>query len=224
MPMARLLMIASLTCLVGMVILSARWDPWVKADEKAALDVPLLSELIASPERISWRLTEDLSLSRALLWDVQMRRRYPAPDGFTPLLYEFTADEIRILTATQATLTAPLWQEYDTTGDLLLHCRNAPAPCLIYDRSALGFQLGLRKEALSERQTDWILRAVFGLLAFVFVATGLWVARGANLKALEAQEQSSAFLIVPERHSAMRCNIEISLSARDLRLLMLLDA
>lgn len=74
MPMARLLMIASLIWLVGMVILSARWDPWVKADEKAALDAQLLSELIASPDRIGWRLTEDLSLSRALLWDVQSAR------------------------------------------------------------------------------------------------------------------------------------------------------
>lgn len=223
-PMARLLMIAGLICLAGMVILSARPDPWVRANEKAALDAELLSGLIARPDRIGWRLTEDLSLSRALLWDVQMRQRYPVQDGLTPLMYEFTEDEIRILTARQAALTAPVWQEYDTTGDQLSYCQDAPALCLIYDRSALELQLDLRQGALLRRHPDWILRAVLGALASVFVTAGLWMARGSNWKGLDAQQQSSAFKLLPERHSAMRGDTEILLSARDLKLLMLLDA
>jgi hypothetical protein len=216
-PMARFLMIACLICAIGAVALFVRPDPWALAEEKGAGDAALLSELTSQPDRIGWRLTEDLSLSRAILWKGNDGLHYPLTDGFTPLLYEFSQDEIRALTSKRSGLSGPIWEAFDISGRDLLHCRDVPDLCLIYDRGALERALDLRQGSLliEGRQLDW--RVLLAALAIIFGGAARW-----NLRA--THQKTTAFTLQPERHSAMRGSVEIPLSARDLKLMMLLDA
>ena len=81
--MSRLLVLICLISAACAAALLLRPDPWIKAEDKAQADAELLVGLIARPDGIGWRLTEDLSLTRALLWDLCGIRRYPDPNGFT---------------------------------------------------------------------------------------------------------------------------------------------
>lgn len=215
--MARLTMTICLICLVGAAILFLRPDPWSSVEEKAVSDATLLNELSSSPDRIGWRLTEDLSLKRAMLWGPNAKRRYPAPNSFIPLLYEFSEDETRRLTAIQSQITAPIWEQFDTSGSELLHCRTIPKICVVYDRLELEEMLGLRQGALSEPQRGLDLRVFLVGLAVILAGISVWLARG-------SAKEPDEFSLLPDRHSAMRGDLEIPLSARDLKILSLLDA
>lgn len=80
--MVRAIAILSMVGLACAAILALLPDPWVKAEQKAAQDAEKLAQLIATPAKISWRLTEDVSLLRAMVWDADYTRRYPPISGY----------------------------------------------------------------------------------------------------------------------------------------------
>lgn len=215
--MARLMMIIFLALAASVITLSLRPDHWEKLDKKAATDAKLFTDLIARPDRIGWRLTEDLTLNRVILWGPDARLRYPAPDGFTPLLYEFSEDEKRLIAAKQSTTSAPTWEKYNTSGSELLNCRAAPAICIIYDRSALEEMFDLRDGTLLSADRNSIWRVILIALAVFSGGAVIWLKRG-------SRQDLDEFTLVPERHCAMRGGFEILLSPRDMKLLSLLDA
>lgn len=180
-------------------------------------DAKLFSDLISRPDRIGWRLTEDLTLDRIILWGPDAQLRYPSPDGFTPLLYEFSEDETRFLIAKQSSASAPLWEIYNTTGSELLHCRATPAICILYNRSALEEMFDLKDGTLLSTDRSPIWRAILFVLAAIAGVIAILLQRNAGQK-------PDAFTLVPERHCAMRGSTKILLSPRDIKLLSLLDA
>jgi hypothetical protein len=215
--MSRLLVLICLISAAWAAVLFLRPDPWIKAEDKAQADAELLVGLIARPDRIGWRLTEDLSLTRAMLWDLGGIRRYPDPNGFTPLLYEFTEDETRLLVKKQSDLTAPIWEQFDTSGTELLHCRKIPAVCQVYDRLVLEQMLGVREGALSAPHFG------FGWL-IAFIATAVASCGVAICLRKGSEDRQEAFSLSRQRHSAIRGTLEVPLSPRDLKLLEFLDA
>lgn len=215
--MARLMMIIFLALAAGVIALSLRPDHWGKLDNKAATDAKLFSDLIARPDRIGLRLTEDLTLARVILWGPDARLRYPVPDGFTPLLYEFSDDEKRLLTAKQSTTSMPIWEKYSTSGSELLHCRTTPAICIIYNRPALEDMFDLKDGTLISADRSSIWRTILIALAVFSGGVVIWLKHGSS-------QELDAFSLVPERHCAMRGTVEVLLSPRDVKLLSLLDA
>ncbi|MEP1766780.1 MAG: winged helix-turn-helix domain-containing protein [Sulfitobacter sp.] len=163
------------------------------------------------------RLSEDVTVTRAILWGPDGRLSYPTPNGFTPLPYEFSDDERRRLASRYSEVTAPTWERFDAMGLELLQCRSAPAICLIYDRAALEGLFGLKNGALLTGNRSSLGRSMLLMLAAVLGGTAFWVSR-------PSRRGSSEFTLMPERHSAMRGTLEIPLSARDLRVLSLLEA
>lgn len=202
------------TSLIALSMLPSHWD---QLDKKAMADAKLFSDLISRPDRIGWRLTEDLTLARVILWGSDAQLRYPSPDGFTPLLYEFSEDETRFLIAKQSSASVPLWEMYNTTGSELLHCRATPAICILYNRSALEEMFDLKDGALLSTDRGPIWRAILYVLATIAGVIAILLQRNAGQK-------PDAFTLVPERHCAMRGSTEILLSSRDIKLLSLLDA
>lgn len=186
------------------------------ANEKAAADAMLLASLAERPDRIGWRLTEDLTLSRAIIWDGDAKLLYPAPDGFTPLLYEFNENDTRRLTALMAKETVLSWSFFDASGNELLNCRPSPAICLLYDRRELEEMLGMKEGALLSSSQGALLPTLLIAIAAIAGSLAVWVRR-------EAVHQTNGFKLLPERHSAQRGSLEVSLSPRDLKLLTLLD-
>lgn len=215
--MFRLVLIICLVSIAGSAVLSLRAGPWHRAEEKAQTDAGLLAELSDRPDRIGLRLTEDLSLKRAMLWSADTQRVYPTPKGLNLLLYEFSEEETRRLTALQMQLDKPVWEYFDASGSELLYCRATPAICLVYDRSVLEEVVGVRHGTLLaiNRLSNWSVL----LIAIAVISGGMafWLAR-------RTRRLSDRFSLVPERHSAMRGTTEIPLNARDLKLLALLEA
>ncbi|WP_425093047.1 winged helix-turn-helix domain-containing protein [Tropicimonas sp. S265A] len=196
-------------------MLTLRPDPWETADTKAARDADFFASLSAQPDRVGWRLTEDVSLQRVMLWAPDGTRQYPPPEGLTPQLYEFSEAEIRALTKKQTALDAPSWEPFETTGETLLNCRPAPAVCLIYNRALLEDVVGLKRDALSDRTSDRWSGLLAGLAA-MFGGLAIWLSRG-------SRRNTPDLTLNPERHSATRGLLEIPLSARDMKLLCLLQ-
>ncbi|MEM1078119.1 MAG: winged helix-turn-helix domain-containing protein [Pseudomonadota bacterium] len=214
--MGRLLAILSMVCVIGAGIAAVLPDPWSKAEARAAEDAQRLADLMATPDKVSWRLMEDIPLLRAMIWDTEGGLKYPPPDGMAPLPYEFSDDAIRWLTSFQAEVTTAGWAPFDMSGSALLYCRAAPATCLVYDRALLEDALQLRQGALTGPSST-------GLYAMALLATGaalmgasLWLRR-------KAQPPGNAFSLIRERHLAIRDHIEIPLTPRDVKLLSVLE-
>lgn len=214
--MVRVMAILGVFCFlvaVGAVLLP---DPWSKAEQKATQDAKRLADLIDTPDKISWRLLEDASLLRTMIWDANGARRYPPPEGMAPLPYEFSDEAERLLTSFQTRIEAGEWVPFDMAGRELLYCSATPAICLVYDRAALEAALQLRSAALSSdaaRDRTAILLAVLGTLL-----TGgcLWLRR-------RAPAHETAFQLIRDRHIAIRDMLEVSLTPRDLKLLSVLE-
>ncbi|MGB7241165.1 MAG: winged helix-turn-helix domain-containing protein [Sulfitobacter sp.] len=214
--MTRLAVILCLICTACAFVLVLRPNAWDHANTKAQTDAELFAGLIAQPDRIGWRLTEDLTLKRAMLWDAVSTLRYPVPDGFTPVLYEFSEDETRTLTKRQSENTGHFWEQFDTAGEQLLYCSATPSACLIYDRSALAKFLGLRGNALRRASHDHLWSALLLGLAAFFGSAAYWLLH-------RERQTSQQFVLLPERHTAMRGGLEVLLNARDLKILLLLE-
>lgn len=208
--------ILCLICTAGAIALFFGADPWDKANQKAQADAALVADLSTQPDRIGWRLTEDLSLKRAMLWDKGAGLLYPLPNGFTPILYQFSEDETRRVTALQSTASAPFWEPFDTIGDQLLHCRVTPAVCLVYDRAVLEEVLDLGAGTLKAQRGSAPMSLLLLVLAAVSGGVAIWAAR-------DAAPAPNTFELKPERHSAARGALEVQLSPRDLKLLMFLQ-
>lgn len=215
-PMVRALAVLSLVCVVGAALILALPDPWTKAEHRAMQDAERLAALLSTPDKISWRLMEDVPLQRAMVWDAEGARRYPPPDGIAPLPYEFSDDTERRLTSFQAEVKTKDWTHFDLSGSELLYCRAEPAACLVYDRAVLEDALQLQRGALlterSGRGPAMLLLAASGVLA----GAGLYLRH-------RSTPPRTGFRLVPDRHIAMRDLLEVSLTPRDLKLLSLLE-
>lgn len=207
------LCLVCLACSFGFLL----WpDPRAKAEDKAEQDAVLLGNLMAHPDRIGWRMTEDPTLVRAILWDSSGALRYPPPDGFVPWPYMVSENEIRDLTSIQSGVVSSTWNLFGTSGDELLNCREKPAICIVYDRPNLEATLGVRAGAFLSSGGGWRWSVLLAALSAMFGGAAIWSKdRSGPL--------SSTFTLDPERHSALRGTLEISLSPRDLKLLSLLD-
>ena len=212
--MVRTLVLVSIATLIGACV-SGLWASfWKDADRRGAQDAAVLAALIDSPDRIGWRLSENLPLLRAIIWDSDGARRYPPPDGLAPLTYEFTEEDIRDLTKQQSVATQPIWERFGVTDDQLLHCRVRPAICLIYDRKRLEIALKLTDGVLAFSMPDLVWRILLAVAAFTGAAAlSLWRRSEASDPSLQLDAQ---------RLSAKRGTLEVSLSPRDLKLLTLL--
>lgn len=207
--------IVCVICVASALAFLLEGDPWSRASEKALLDGELLSNLSDQPDRIGWRLSEDLSLSRAMLWDTEAKLRYPVPDGFTPIPYEFSEHETRRLTAIQSRVKGQTWEQFDMSGGQLLHCQATPAICLVYDRLALEGMIGLEAGALTSPDRGDVFPIFLLILAALCAGYALWSTQGKPLA-------SNALSLMPDRYSATRGALEVRLTARDLKLLSLL--
>lgn len=213
--MVRLMAIFSLACLVSAVVLVLRPDPWGKAEQKAAQDVNKLAKIMASPDRIGWRLSEDPALRRALIWDTDGTLKYPPPGGLTPLAYDFSEELIRRLRSLQSEVTSSEWSSIASADDELLYCHAAPAVCLFYSREHLEEALAVRSGALLSPGTTHQTSMLLFILACLFAGCGIWLWQrsAASVPTLK---------IIPERHVAIRGMLEVPLTPRDLKLLSLL--
>jgi hypothetical protein len=214
--MARFTLILCSICVACAFVLLLRPDSWDYASEKGQTDAKLFADLVAQPDRIGWRLTEDLTLKRAMLWGSGTTLRYPVPDGFTPVLYEFSEDDTRRLTQRQSENTGHFWEQFDTTGDQLLYCSATPSVCLIYDRKALAKFLGLRSSALRSADVSHRWISLLLVLATLFGSAAYWLFQ-------RERQTSRQFILLPERHTAMRGGLEVPLNGRDLKILLLLE-
>lgn len=193
-------------------------DPWDAANRKATLDAGRLSALMEQPDRIGWRLSEDPALLRAVIWDGAGARRYPPKDELAPVPYEISAELERDIDKLRARMDAPTWTRFDTTGERLLYCQPEPATCLMYDRAALERATSLPQGRLNSDPQGgglvWSL-ALASLAALVgAVALG---------RRRSAPAPAATFQLHPDRHCATRGTLEVALTPRDLKLLMLLQ-
>lgn len=214
--MVRVMAILGVFCFLGAVGAVLLPDPWSKAEQKATQDAKRLADLMDTPDKISWRLLEDASLLRTMIWDANGARRYPPPEGMAPLPYEFSDDAERLLTSFQTRIETGAWVPFDMAGRELLYCSATPAICLVYDRAALEAALQLRSAALSSdaaRDRTAILLAVLGTL---LTGACFWLRR-------RSQARETAFQLIRDRHIAIRDMLEVSLTPRDLKLLSVLE-
>lgn len=213
--MVRLIAILCLVCLTSAILFALRPDPWAKAEQKAAQDAWKLADLIESPDRIGWRMAEDISLLRAMIWDTKGERQYPPQGGLTPLVYDFSEDMARKLSLIQSETGSVEWALLDTAGREILYCRAAPAVCLIYDRKLLELTLQTRPGGLLSVNYAPKMSLLLAVLSGIFGSVGIWLW-------WRSDRSISAVEIVPERHSATRGTLEVTLTPRDLKLLSLL--
>lgn len=210
--MIRLMAILCFACLTSAVFLALRPDAWDKAEQKAVEDAGKLVNLIARPDRIGWRMSEDVSLLRVMIWDQEGARQYPPPGGMAPLAYEFSEDEVRLLSSMQSEAEPAQWTSFDTQNHELLHCRATQAVCLIYERALLEEALELRPDALLIQKNNLETLLFLSSLVCLLGAIGLWVRQ-------RPASTTTTLILVPERHIARRGALEIALTTRDLTLL-----
>jgi hypothetical protein len=160
-------------------------------------------------------MAEDISLLRAMIWDTKGERQYPPQGGLTPLVYGFSEDMARKLSLIQSEIGSVEWALFDTAGREILYCRATPAVCLIYDRELLELTLQARPGGLLSVNYAPRMSLFLAVLSGIFGGVGIWLRwrPGRSISAVE---------IVPERHSATRGTLEVSLTPRDLKLLSLL--
>jgi len=210
--MARLMLIFAAVFMAAASAILVRPDPWAYATERAQADAERLVDLAATPDKISWWLTTDSASTRVVLWADNGVRRYPPQGGMVPLPYELSDEAARRLALIQRGSATYTWRLYAGDESKLLHCREKPAACLIYDRAALEQALDLRAGALAVGAETRTLAWLLGLLSFVLAAAALWSSRRAKALAPD-------FEIIPERHIAIRDALEVPLTPRDLKLL-----
>lgn len=215
--MRRLAFFLGVILAVG-VIAAALWpDPWAAANRRAASDAERLYDLIEQPDRIGWRLSEDLALSRAVLWDDNGKRSYPPAEQFTPVPYEIGEELERELDRLLSGLDQSHWFRLDATDETLFHCRPVKAICLEYVRKDLENTLSLPSgRLLDDPAGRWrsVVLALASLAAFILA---IWP------QSMRDKEPDGAdFQLNPERHSVTRGKLEIALTPRDLKLLILL--
>lgn len=129
--MVRVLFIAGTLSLICAVLLGVKPGAWEDANKKAAADVGLMSSLALQPDRVSWRLSEDPALRRALIWNTSGARKYPPPGGLIPLAYELSDDALREITLKQSKVEGDGWSWFDLAETQLLYCSQRPSVCLI---------------------------------------------------------------------------------------------
>ena len=220
--MVRILAMISALCLLLAVFFAVQTSSLDKADQKAAADAALLADLAAQSDRVSWRLSEDLSLKRVMIWKGDGERLYPPPDGLVPLVYEFSEDTARMLTQKQQATDSTDWSWFDPAEREMMHCRQTPAICLIYDRTLLEEALDLQSGALTptdHKRFGLIASVLLGLLSLVasIMMSKRPVVEGPTTPSTTVLE------IIPERHVARRGALEIALTPRDLKLLRVLE-
>ncbi|WP_424973525.1 winged helix-turn-helix domain-containing protein [Dinoroseobacter sp. S124A] len=214
--MIRLLAILSMVCVVGASVALGLPGPWAKAEQRAAEDAERLSALLVSPDKVSWRLMEDIPLVRTMLWDAEGARRYPPPDGMAPLPYEFSDDAERWLNAFMAEVDTAAWAPFDVSGNELVYCRAMPAACVIYERVALEEALELRPGSLASAGSARGAALLLGAAGLLLACASLWLRR-------RASSPPVGFSLIRDRHMAIRDMLEVSLTPRDLKLLTLLE-
>lgn len=207
-------------CVVGAILIAIQPDPWHAAEARAVLDADRLAAQGAKPDQVSLRLSEDAALRRVMILRADGARLYPPPGGMTPLPYAISEDTLRRLAAVLNNADGAIWTRFDPSGTELLHCRAILAICLIYDRAALEVALNLAPDALRTNRSAPVRELLALLLMAVVLMFGgaaVWCAK------TRAPEASAAIQIVPERHMAIRGDLEIPLTPRDLKLLALLE-
>ncbi|QFT75592.1 MULTISPECIES: winged helix-turn-helix domain-containing protein [unclassified Ruegeria] len=191
-------------------------DPWVIAEQKAESDAKMIAELIDTPDKISWHLTEDIPLLRALVWNADGQRQYPPIAGMVPVPYTFSDEAETELAYFQVQTQTPIWAPFDVESSQLLYCRTAPPVCLIYERASLEEYLELTSGALASKGSNQLalllLTAIASLLGFVYI----WFRQ-------TERTRSSGFKLDPKRYVVQRDSLQVSLTPRDVKLLSLLQ-
>lgn len=199
-------------------IATALWpDPWAAADRRAVADTARLAALIDQPDRIGWCLSEDPAIARAVLWDDKGDRRYPPTEQFTPVPYKIGEDLDRELSQLRVGLTQPQWFRLDATGRTQFHCRPAPAICVEYLRPQLEAALSMPPGQLLDDPTGPWRAVILALASLAALAVAIW-------PQTKPTPTEAVFHLHPDRHCATRGTLEIALTPRDLKLLILLQA
>lgn len=197
---------------------------WDYADRKAAADVALMSSLASQPDRVSWRLSEDAALRRALIWNASRERKYPPPGGLIPLAYELSDDALREVIAKQRQVDGEEWSWFDLAETQLLYCRQKPFVCLIYDQALLEDSLDLQDGDLTLATGPNVAVVATGLLGITLLASAAAFRRAQSGNGgMNRSSASTRLQIIPERHVARRGTLEVPLTPRDLKLLCILE-
>lgn len=214
--MVRLITILCIACLSSAIALVLSPNSWAIAGRKASDDATTFAALIDTPDKISWGLTQDAALLRAVVWDANGRRLYPPPEGMHPAPYELSDVLERQIGAFHAQTEKVEWAPFDMAGHQLLSCRDVPSVCLVYDRQFLEDVLELRPGSLSSGYQRHSYAIMLAVLPCLFGGTAIWLNKGKS-------KNTRAFELVPERHIAIRDELEVQLTPRDLKLLAILQ-
>ncbi|MEL7211096.1 MAG: winged helix-turn-helix domain-containing protein [Pseudomonadota bacterium] len=220
--MVRTFAMISVLCLLLAGVFAVQKSPLDTASQKAAADAALLSDLAGQPNRVSWRLSEDLALKRVMIWTKQGHQQYPPQDVLVPLIYEFSEDTTRMLTQKQQATNGTEWSWFDTAQSELIHCRQDPAICLIYDRALLEDVLELQDGALTLANHKRIGLIASALLGLLFLAASFLLSKRPHPES-PISDPTTTLEIIAERHVARRGALEVPLTPRDLKLLRALE-
>lgn len=214
--MVRLTATLSVMCLLGALVLGILPDPRAQSLAHAQQDANRIAALSVEPDKVSWRLTEDAALRRAMVWGADGMRLYPPLHGMAPLPYEFSDADERDLVSFRAQTATVDWTFLDTTGRELVYCFAVPAVCLVYDRATLEETLRLAPGALSGQ-------GISGRIVVLLVVASVALAGVALWHRTTATGSAAAFKIVPDHLIAIRDTLEVPLTPRDLKLLMVMQ-
>lgn len=188
---------------------------WERANEKASSDRYRLVKLIERPDLLHMRLTEDLSLTNAVLWDRSGNIMHPSEEKFVHPIYILHTNELRRLHRVQQSAKHPLWMNFDAEGDILMHCTPSPPACLLYDRKALQQVLSVPYLSAVTSQYGFLWR-------YTLVSAILSILIAIICFKREYTRTEAAFSIFPDSHRAQHGDLQVTLTPKDLRLLMLL--
>ena len=228
--MSKLVLLFAAFLLAGLAVFGLADDPWGNAGQRAAADAQQVLALAERPEQVGWRIATDPALRRVVIWDKAGTRRYPPHEALAPLSHAITEDMGRSLNTFRATLEVPRWFSMDARADSLFHCRSGQPVCLIYDRPALEAELGLVPGRLLRGPwpvSPWALFPVAAVLALLPVIRWPLRVRGLALRGNAAVAGGAAVAgplrLRPDHLIAQRGTLEVALTPRDLKLLMLLQ-
>ena len=176
----------------------------------------MLSNLGLQPDRLIMRMAERPALKNAILWDADGNLVHPSNQIIGHPSYEMSDKEIRRLTKTHQQLSdVAYWGNFDAEKTYLVYCEQVPAVCLIYDR-----------HLLEQDHAVWLsspIMYLYGKIGSVFsIVIGFVIVLFAFGRQKKSAISANDFEILPESHLAKWGSCEVSLSPRDLKLLMLL--
>lgn len=187
---------------------------WRAANNKALQDSHLISTLASYPDRISMILAKDPALLHVALFGADGRSIYPEQSGHVPFQFQLSERRLIEIARIQKQASASDWLKFDSEGLRLLNCRSKKTICLIYDRTELEDLLGVSRGTLMANQAHHTWRVV--LVSTAFVGTLLLLLHFKRLPG------TAGVKLVPERHSALRGKLEIILTPREMKLLVIL--